>query len=80
MDIDDFRETLEMISDSELIRYIHKYVCLSLADADNPAAQSHELLDLIYAECSRRGAENLYDISYERVCRRPQVCKLLIAA
>ena len=80
MDIDEFRDTLEMIKDSELIRYIHKHVCFSLADAGNPAARSHVMLDLVYAECARRGIENLYDITYERVCRQPQVCKLLLAA
>ena len=80
MDIDEIRETLEMIRDSELIHHIHKYVCLSLADAGDPTAKSHEMLDLVYAECTRRGIENLYDISYEHVCRQPQVCKQLLAA
>jgi hypothetical protein len=80
MDIDETRETLEMMRDSELIRHIHKYVCISLADAGNPAAKSHEMLDLLYVECARRGIENLYDISYEHVCRQPQICKLLLAA
>ena len=80
MNIEEFRETLETISDSELIRNIHKYVCLSLADAGNPAARSHDLLDLVYAECIRRGIERLYDKSYEHVCRQPQVCEVLLAA
>jgi hypothetical protein len=80
MAIDEIRENAEMISDSELIRYIHKYVCLSLAEAGDPAAESHEILDLIYTECARRGIENLYDISYEHVNRQPQLCKLFIAA
>ena len=80
MDIEEFRETLEVITDSELIRYIRKYVCSSLADASNPSANSHIMLDLVYVECSQRGMENLYDISYEHVCRQPQVCKLLLAA
>ncbi len=80
MNLEQFRETLESASDSELIRYIHKYVCFSLAEASNPTAESHEMLDLVYAECTRRGVENLYDISYGHVSRQPQICKLLIAA
>lgn len=80
MNPEQFRETLESASDSELIRYIQKYVCFSLADASNPTAKSHEMLDLVYTECTRRGVENLYDISYGHVSRKPQICKLLIAA
>jgi len=80
MAIDEIRENAELISDSELIRYIHKYVCYSLAEAGDPAAESHEILDLIYAECLRRGIEHLYDIAYEHVCRQPQMCEPLLAA
>ena len=80
MDIEQFRETLETFTTSELILYIHRYVCLSLVDARNPAASSHQMLDLLYAECTRRGAERLYDISYEHVCREPGVCTVLLAA
>ena len=80
MNLEEFRETLETLKDSELIKYIQKYVCLSLADADNPAAQSHTLLDLIYVECIRRNKERLYDKAYESVCRQPAVCKVLLAA
>jgi hypothetical protein len=80
MSIEEFRGSLESLKASELINYIHKYVCLSLADASNPAANSHEMLDLLYAECARRGMERLYDMSYEHVCRQPEVCTVLLAA
>ena len=80
MNIDELRETLEGLKDSELIRHVQKYVCLALADVNNPAALSHTLLDLVYAECTRRGKERLYDKVYESVCRQPQVCKVLLAA
>jgi hypothetical protein len=80
MNLEEFRETLEMLKDSELIKYVQKYVCLSLADADDPSANSHTLLDLVYAECVGRGKERLYDKAYESVCRRPTVCKILLAA
>ena len=80
MNLEEFRETLETLKDSELIKYVQKYVCLSLADASDPAANSHTLLDLVYAECTRRGKERMYDKAYESVCRQPKVCKVLLAA
>ena len=80
MNLEEFRETLETLKDSELIKYVQKYVCLSLADAGDPSAHSHTLLDLVYAECVSRGKERLYDKAYESVCRRPTVCKVLLAA
>jgi hypothetical protein len=80
MNLEDFRETLETLKDSELIKYVQKYVCLSLADAEDPTANSHTLLDLIYVECIRRKKERLYDKAYESVCRQPAVCKVLLAA
>jgi hypothetical protein len=80
MNIEELRETLESLKDSELIHHVQKYVCLSLTEVNNPTAVSHTLLDLVYAECIRRGKERLYDKAYESVCRQPQVCKVLLAA
>ena len=80
MNLEEFRETLETLKDSELIKYVQRYVCLSLADAEDPSANSHTLLDLIYVECIRRKKERLYDKAYESVCRKPTVCKVLLAA
>ncbi len=80
MNIDEFRDQLETLRDSELVRYVQKYVCQALADVSDPVAESHTLLDLIYTECTRRGKERLYDKIYESVCRQPQVCKALLAA
>jgi len=80
MNSDEFRETLETLKHSELIRYIQKYVCLSLADVNNPQAESHILLDLIYIECVRRDKERLYDKVYETVCKQPQMCSVMLAA
>ena len=59
MNLEEFRETLETLKDSELIKTVQKYVCLSLSDASNPLANSHTLLDLVYVECIRR-ARNAY--------------------
>jgi len=80
MNSDEFREHLETLKDSELVRQIQKYVCQSLADGDDPGAQSHIMLDLIYVECLNRGKERLYDKVYESVCRQPQLCEVLRAA
>ena len=80
MNSDQIREHLETLKDSELVRQIQTYVCRSLADAGNPVADSHIMLDLIYVECLNRGKERLYDKVYENVCRQPQVCKVLLAA
>ena len=80
MNLEEFRETLETLKDSELIKYVQKYVCLSLADTGKPSANSHTLLDLVYVECMRRGKERLYDKAYESVCRHPDVCKVMLAA
>lgn len=80
MNIEEFRGTLESISVGELIRYIHKYICLSLAYASQPAVNYNEALDLLYAECTRRGMQHLYDMSHEHVCRQPKLCTELLAA
>ena len=80
MNSNELREQLETLKESELIKQIQRYVCQSLADADDPAAESHVMLDLIYVECLNRGKERLYDKVYESVCREPQVCEVLRAA
>ena len=67
MNLEEFRETLETLKDSELIKYVQRYVCLSLADAEDPSANSHTLLDLIYVECIRR-------IRLMRVCVASRPC------
>ena len=80
MNLEQFRETLENLKDGELIHSAQRCVCMSLADVGNPKAESHAMLDLIYAECTRRGKERLYDKIYEAVSREPQVCEVLLAA
>ncbi|RMD78785.1 MAG: hypothetical protein D6809_05085 [Gammaproteobacteria bacterium] len=79
MNLESFRDRLESLRDSELFRYVQRCVCMSLAHAGEPHAESHDLLDLVYAECARRGKERLYDKAYERVCKEPDVCKGLLA-
>jgi len=78
MNLEEFRDGLEMARDSELLQYVQRCLCLSMAD-NNPKAESHAMLDLVYAECARRGKERLYDKAYETVCRKPHVCKVLLA-
>lgn len=79
MNLEEFRDALEMSKESELIRYVQRCVCMSMAHGGNPLAESHAMLDLVYAECTRRGKERLYDKAYETVCRKPDVCKILLA-
>ncbi len=79
MNLDEFRDSLELAKESELIHYVQHCVCMSMAHMSNPRADSHAMLDLVYAECARRGKERLYDKAYETVCRKPDVCKLFLA-
>lgn len=80
MNTEEFRESLEALGSAGLIHYIQQYICLSIGETKNPAAQSHTLLDLVYAECVRRGKERLYDKIYESVSRDPQICRIPSAA
>ena len=79
MNLQEFREGLEGVQDGELLRYVQRCVCMTMANRDVPGGDPHAMLDLIYAECSRRGKERLYDKAYEIVCRKPDVCKILLA-
>ena len=79
MNIIEFGALLENLKERELFHYVQRYVCLSLENRGNPNEGSHTMLDLIYAECTRRGKERLYDQAYESVCREPGVCSTLLA-
>ena len=79
MNIRKFGALLENLKERELFHYVQRYVCLSLENRSNPNEGSHIMLDLIYAECTRRGKERLYDQAYESVCREPGVCSTLLA-
>lgn len=78
MNLEEFREGLEMARDGELLQYVQRCLCESIANP-NPKSEAHAMLDLVYAEFARRGKERLYDKAYETVCRRPDLCKLLLA-
>ena len=79
MNIFEFGTILENLKDRELFHHVQRCVCLSLANKGDPQADFHSMLDLVYAECTRRGKERLYDQAYESVCREPQVCSTLPA-
>ena len=74
MKLEEFRQELEALRDKELYQYAQRCVCLSIADTANLKAESHSMLDFIYAEFTRRGKERLYDKAYETVCREPNLC------
>ena len=80
MDSNELRNNLKTFTDRELVAVAQKYICLSLANLNNPNHHSHILLDMAYAEFSQRGKELLYDKVYERVCRHPHKCQVTIAA
>jgi len=78
MDSNELRDNLTTLTDSELVTTAQKYICLSLANLNNPDHHSHMLLNIVYAEFAQRGKELLYDKVYESVCRYPQKCHLLL--
>ena len=68
MDSNELRDNLTTFSDREVVAAAQKYICLSLANLNNPDHHSHMLLDMVY------------DKVYERVCRHPHKCQVTIAA
>jgi hypothetical protein len=64
---DDWQEMLEGLRDAELLHYAKEYIKLSMAEADNPQSDAHGIVDLLFAELSRRGKEWLYDAARESV-------------
>jgi hypothetical protein len=63
----DLQDVVESLRDAELLRYAKEYVRLSIAESDKRRADAHSMVDLIYAECVRRGKEWLYDKAREIV-------------
>jgi len=62
MDIDTLEESLEIMSEQALSGG-------EAVDIDVQVA-----LDMVYAECARRGIERLYDAALESVSSNPQIC------
>ena len=79
MNIETFQDELQHAKDNELFRQVQRCLCMALADAQNPNAESHVMLDFCYAECHRRHKEWLYDKAYETVCRHEDICHVLTA-
>jgi hypothetical protein len=65
----DLPDTVESLRDVELLRYAKEYVRLSIAESGNRRSEVHSIVDLIFAECARRGKEWLYDKAREMVYR-----------
>ena len=78
MDIDTLEETLELMSEQALSRFAKRCLCQSIHDAhvgdDEIGVDVQVALDLIYAECARRGIERLYDAALESVSSHPEIC------
>jgi hypothetical protein len=78
MDIDTLEETLEIMSEQALSRFAKRCLCQSLHNTtlggEGVDIDVQVALDMVYAECSRRGIERLYDAALESVSTNPQVC------
>ena len=78
MDIETLEETLEIMSEQALSRFAKRCLCQSLHNAtlagEGVDIDVQVALDMVYAECSRRGIERLYDAALESVSANPQVC------
>lgn len=78
MDIDSLEETLELMSEQALSRFAKRCLCQSIhnarPDEEDIGVDVQVALDLIYAECARRGIERLYDAALESVSSHPEVC------
>ena len=74
-DLDELEEKFTELSNQALTQFAKPYICRALYDAGTEsAAHASEVLDMIYAECTRRGIEKLYDMTYEVVSRNPDTC------
>ncbi len=78
MDIDTLEQSLEMMSEQALSRFVKRCLCQSIHNA-TLGGEAIEFdvqiaLDLVYAECARRGIERLYDAALESVSSNPQIC------
>jgi hypothetical protein len=69
MNASGFQELLEGLPDRELLRYARDYTRRCIAESDDPTAEAHWMLDLIFGECILRGKEWLYDKAREQVLR-----------
>ncbi len=78
MDIETLEETLEIMSEQALSRFAKRCLCQSLHNAtlagEGVDIDVQVALDMVYAECSRRGIERLYDAALESVSANPQIC------
>lgn len=74
MTLEQLKESLELMSDKDLFRFLKKSICRSIAEVSNTHSDANETLDMVYSECARRGKERLYDKTYETVSKNPEAC------
>ena len=78
MDIDTLEESLELMSEQALSRFAKRCLCQSLhnatLDGEHVDIDVQVALDMIYAECARRGIERLYDAALDSVTSHPEIC------
>ena len=78
MDIDTLEESLEIMSEQALSRFAKRCLCQSIHNAtlggEAVDIDVQVALDMVYAECARRGIERIYDAALESVSSNPQIC------
>lgn len=74
-DLQELEEKFGQLSNQALTQFAKPYICKTLYDtnaADREEASA--ILDMIYTECTSRGIEKLYDMTYEAVSKNPDMC------
>lgn len=75
MNLAELQSSLEMMSEQELSRFVKRCICQTLYGATKiKDVDAHVALDMVYAECARRGNERLYDMAHEAVSKNPNIC------
>ena len=70
-------ERFSRMSNQALTQFAKPYICQTIhSDKNNKTEReaAGAVLDLIYTECTRRGIEKLYDMTYEAVSKHPEIC------
>lgn len=75
MGLNELAEFLESMSEQELSRYTRQCLCAAVAKQSLVDGIERQVaLDMVYAECCRRGKARLYDMACESVAANPEVC------
>lgn len=76
MKLEKLQDALCCMSDKALMRFIKRLACKAMFGQTDPGGEARSALDMVYAECSRRGKERLYDSAYAWVQTHPDSCRI----